>query len=129
MTMIHINKLVFGCRTGAAYPHITALVIHRETDKAYQCSANGTPLRGIFGWLPKKAVHVMHREGPFMVASGRKRLFSEKHLGNTESAILTGEWTDEQKAMWARMCSAAARERSAGRKKPFDRTNGRDQYA
>jgi hypothetical protein len=129
MTMIHINKLVFGSNTGSAFPHITALVIHRETEKAYQCSTNGTPLRGLYGWLPKRGIAVMHREGPFIVASGRKRMFSEKHLGNTESTVLYGEWTDEQKAMWARMCGAAARERQATRKKPFDRTNGRDQYA
>ena len=126
----------FRGRHNATQLVITALVVHRETEGAIQCSTNGRKPTGRDGWLPKRAI--IQHEGsaqPFIVASVPSRLLVEKRLTGIPSALADGpHWTPENHLAFAWAQAFACRKRNEARRSRLGRrqiltTFGRDEYA
>ncbi len=115
---------------------ITALVVHRETEGAIQCSTNGQQPTGRDGWLPKRAI--IQHEGaaqPFIVASVPSNLLIEKRLTGIPSQLVDApHWTPENHLAFAWAQAFACRKRNEARLKSRRRGQiltsfGRDEYA
>lgn len=115
---------------------ITALVVHRETEGAIQCSTNGQQPTGRDGWLPKRAI--IQHEGaaqPFIVASVPSKLLIEKKLSGTPSQLADApHWTPENHLAFAWAYAFACQKRSEARQKARGRQQnltsfGRNEYA
>lgn len=126
----------FRGRHNAMQLVITALVVHRETEGAIQCSIDGRQPTGRDGWLPKRAI--IQHEGaaqPFIVASVPSRLLVEKKLLGMPSKLADApHWTPENHLAFAWAQAFAGRKRIEARASSRGRGQiltsfGRDEYA
>lgn len=115
---------------------VQALVVHRETEGAIQCSVDGKPPTGRDGWLPKRAI--IQHEGsaqPFIVASVPSWMLREKKLLGLPSQLADApHWTPENHLAFAWAQAFACRKRNEARLKGRRRGQiltsfGRDEYA
>lgn len=126
----------FRGRHNATQLVATALVVHRESERAIQCGVDGRPPTRRDGWLPKRAI-IIHEGAaqPFIVASVPSNLLTEKKLRGMPHKLADGpHWTPENHLAFAWAQAFACRKRNEARRAAAGRgqmltTFGRDEYA